>query len=357
MARTKIVFTEEQNFRIAQLVEINKSIKDIVLDLEQTFNIKVSENTLHTRIKELGLERTDCRSNNKKDPTYEFSDEQKKFIEFMSETGCTLNEMPKIFEKEYGISVKRGVFDRLIQREGYVRGEPYVYKDTPYDEGEEVYVFRDTTSYGWVNEDEDEVDNYKPILEKIENPDKIVHQMAKDENLMRLMDYNNNLPYNYSNKGEREGLKDTWYNRDGFLKINVINTVEFNKAYTEYRSNGGQFRTNYELEQDMRFYTFKDKRDGRGELATMCRKEIKSWYEDNRERINQLYDIIVSNNYANCIEVIEFNKLCRELYELKIMFAEFAGAKPEIARNLKRGGNGGGRFDDFVDYMKNQNLL
>lgn len=66
MARTKIVFTEEQNFRIAQLIEVNKSLEEIVLEMEQTFNIKVSRNTLRSHIKTLGLARTDCRANNKR---------------------------------------------------------------------------------------------------------------------------------------------------------------------------------------------------------------------------------------------------------------------------------------------------
>ena len=61
MPRKKIEFTEEQNFRIAQMVEINKSLQEIADDLERNFGIKVHYQTVQKQIDSLGLTRLDGR--------------------------------------------------------------------------------------------------------------------------------------------------------------------------------------------------------------------------------------------------------------------------------------------------------
>lgn len=64
MARPKLQFSEQQNFRIAQMVEINMTLEEMVKDLKKNFNVSVSLPTLATHIKSLGLERVDNRKYN-----------------------------------------------------------------------------------------------------------------------------------------------------------------------------------------------------------------------------------------------------------------------------------------------------
>lgn len=61
MPRKKIEFTEEMNFRVAQMVGVNKTPNEIIDDLVRTFGFKVSIDTLKKHINELGLEMIDNR--------------------------------------------------------------------------------------------------------------------------------------------------------------------------------------------------------------------------------------------------------------------------------------------------------
>lgn len=61
MPRKKIEFTEEMNFRITQLVEINKSLQEIADDLEKNFGFKVHYQTVQKHIDKMGLDRIDGR--------------------------------------------------------------------------------------------------------------------------------------------------------------------------------------------------------------------------------------------------------------------------------------------------------
>lgn len=61
MPRKKIEFTDEMNFRIAQLVEINKSLQEIADDLEKNFGFKVHYQTVQKHIDKMGLDRIDGR--------------------------------------------------------------------------------------------------------------------------------------------------------------------------------------------------------------------------------------------------------------------------------------------------------
>ena len=61
MARPKKQFTEEQNFRIAQMVELNKTLEEIISDLKKNYGISVHPTTLSKHIESLGLNRLDGR--------------------------------------------------------------------------------------------------------------------------------------------------------------------------------------------------------------------------------------------------------------------------------------------------------
>lgn len=61
MPRKKIEFTEEMNFRIAQMVGVNKTPNEIIDDLARTFGFKVGIDTLKKHISELGLGMIDNR--------------------------------------------------------------------------------------------------------------------------------------------------------------------------------------------------------------------------------------------------------------------------------------------------------
>lgn len=67
MARRKLQFTEEQNFRIAQMVEINKTLEEISDDLKRNYDLKISLPTLSKHIESLGLNRLDGRKWNARD--------------------------------------------------------------------------------------------------------------------------------------------------------------------------------------------------------------------------------------------------------------------------------------------------
>ena len=62
MPRQKIEFTEEQNFRIAQMVEINKSLQEIADTFNKDFGTSYTLTTIYKQIKSLGLTRMDKRT-------------------------------------------------------------------------------------------------------------------------------------------------------------------------------------------------------------------------------------------------------------------------------------------------------
>lgn len=62
MPRKKIEFTEEQNFRIAQMVEINKSLQEIADTFNEDFGTSYTLTTIYKQIKSLGLTRVDKRT-------------------------------------------------------------------------------------------------------------------------------------------------------------------------------------------------------------------------------------------------------------------------------------------------------
>lgn len=343
MARKAVKFTEVENFSITQMVEVGKNYDEITDEFEKMFR-KVSRSTIVKQIKSLGLEIKDSRINNTKifKSGFEgFDDTQKKVIQLYWGIGDTLDEIADKINDEFKIKVSRDSIRNLIKKEGYIQGKRHEsgWGDTDFGDEEEF---------------EREVKINMEKKSQIEYPEELIERMSKDENLIRLGWYEDERDYNYNGqKGtEREGAKDTWFNRDGFLKINVTPVIHFMNDYIDYETEGGKYRCEFELKQDMRFYTFSDGKDGRGSEVEAKRLEIRDWYEDHRWMINNLYDAIVAKNYSDCDEVKEFNKLCRELYQKKLEFAELLRGKNSKSMMILTGQSKDSSFEDFKRYMR-----
>lgn len=344
MARKAVEFTEVENFSIAQMIEAGKNYDEITDMFEKMFR-KVSRSTIVKQIKSLGLEIKDGRTNNTRpfETNFKgFNDTQKRTIQLYWGIGDTLDEIVGRLNEEFNITVSRTAVSNLIKKEGYAQG-----KRLESDWGD--------TNFGDEMEFEEKVKRNQELKDMIEYPEELLEMMRKDENLIRLNWYNNGERYNYDGQkgSDREDQKDTWFNRDGFLKINVSPVMYMMKGYKGYETEGGKYRCDYELKQDMRFYTFEEGTDSRGDAVLKKRLEIKKWYEDNRWVINNLYDTIVANNYSNCDEVNQFNDLCRQLYEKKMEFAEVLRGKDSNSILIMRGQSKDSSFEDFKKYMKN----
>jgi transposase len=343
MGRRTIEFTEVENFSLTQMVEAGKNYDEITDMFEKAFR-KVSRSTIVKQIKSLGLEMKDNRINNTKifKSGFEgFDDTQKRVIQLYWGLGDTLDEIVERLKDEFKIEVSRTSIRNLITKEGYVQGKRYepTYGDTDFGDEEEF---------------EEQVKINMEKKSEREYPEELIKKMSKDENLVRLGWYQEGRDYNYDGQEgtEREGAKDTWFNRDGFLKINVTPVIHFSRDYMEYETEGGKYRCEFEWRQDMRFYTFSEGKDGRGAEAEAKRIEICNWYKKHRWMINNLYDAIVAKNYSNCDEVKEFNKLCRELYEKKMEFAEVLRGKNSKTMMIMRGQSMDSSFEDFKKYMR-----
>ena len=348
MARKKIEFMEDVNFRIAQLVEVNKSVREIQEDLLKTMNFKVGEETLRRKIKELGLDKKDSRTSNvvSFNNVVEFNDNQKIYIKIMYEGGMSLNEIREGLKKEYNIEVASSTINKLIKGEGYKKDKRFEFVfDDEESEPKENNLLKDLRTK------EKKGGNKTPISERIPNFKESLKKMVNDKNFIRFCWYLEDKPYNYDGEGKRKGAKDTWFSRDGFLKINVSQHVYMNEQ--GYELIGGQYRSAYELNNDMDFYTFKIGYDGRGKAVLAKRNEIKEWYNKNRKEINRLYDVIVENNYATWIEEIQqFNKLCKELYNKKVELAVILGGSNSNVVKCLSGERGELTFNSVQNYMK-----
>lgn len=345
MPRAKIQFTDEQNFRIAQLVEVGKNYDEIVEQFNNEFQ-PISRSSIVKQIKSLGLEIRDSRKDNTKifkSGFKGFDDTQKKVIQLYWGLGDTLGEIVDKINDEFKIEVSRDSVRNLIKKEGYIQGKRH-----ESDWGD--------TDFGDEEGFEEQVKINMEKKSEREYPEELIKKMSKDENLVRLGLYQEGRDYNYEGQEgtERENAKDTWFNRDGFLKINVTPIIHFSRDYMEYETEGGKYRYEFELKQDMRFYTFSDGKDGRGVAAQAKRIEIRDWYEEHRWVINNLYDAIVAKNFSNCDEVKEFNKLCRELYQKKMEFAEVLNGKNSKTMMIMRGQSLDSSFEDFKKYMREE---
>lgn len=343
MARRAIEFTEVENFSIAQMVEAGKNYDEITDMFEKMFR-KVSRSTIVKQIKSLGLEMKDNRINNTKifKSGFEgFDDTQKKVVQLYWGLGDTLDEIVERLKDEFEIEVSRTSIRNLIKKEGYIQGKRH-----ESDWGD--------TDFGDEEEFERQIKINMEKKSEREYPEELIKKMSKDENLVRLGLYQEGRDYNYDGQEgtEREGAKDTWFNRDGFLKINVTPVIHFSRDYMEYETEGGKYRCEFEWKQDMRFYTFSDGKDERGAVVEAKRIEIRDWYEEHRWMINNLYDAIVSKNFSNCAEVREFNELCKELYQKKVEFAEMLRGKNSKSMMIMRGQSMDTSFEDFKKYMR-----
>ena len=343
MPRQKIEFTEVENFNLAQMVEVGKNYDEITDMFEKMFR-KVSRSIIVKQIKSLGLEIKDSRINNTRpfETNFKgFDDTQKRTIQLYWGIGDSLDEIVKRLKDEFKIEVSRDSIRNLIKKEGYVQGKRFT-------------MTTGDTDFGDEEDFERQVKINMEAKSKIEYPEELIERMSKDENLIRLGWYEDERDYNYEGqKGtEREDAKDTWFNRDGFLKINVTPVIHFMKDYKGYETEGGKYRCEFELKRDMQFYTFPEGIDSRGEELTKKRKEIKKWYEHNRWVINNLYDAVVAKNYSDCDEVKKFNKLCRELYQKKLEFAEVLRGKYSKSMMILTGQSKDSSFEDFKKYMR-----
>lgn len=343
MARRAVEFTEVENFSIAQMVEVGKNYDEITDEFEKMFR-KVSRSTIVKQIKSLGLEIKDSRINNTRpfETNFKgFDDTQKKVIQLYWGIGDTLDEIVERLKDEFNIEVSRDSIRNLVKKEGYVQGKRFT-------------MTTGDTDFGDEEEFERQVKMNMEKKSQIEYPQSLLDKMSKDENLIRLGWYEDGIEYNYDGqKGtEREDAKDTWFNRDGFLKINVTPVIHFMKDYIDYETEGGKYRCEFEWKQDMRFYTFSDGKDERGSEVEAKRLEIRDWYEKHRWMINNLYDAIVAKNYSDCDEVKEFNKLCRELYQKKLEFAELLRGKYSKSMMILTGQSKDSSFEDFKRYMR-----
>ena len=77
MARPKFQFTDEMKFVISQMVEINKSLQEIVDEFQKRFGVKVSIPTISQQITELGYDKVDCRKFNSRGKEYTSKDQSK----------------------------------------------------------------------------------------------------------------------------------------------------------------------------------------------------------------------------------------------------------------------------------------
>lgn len=349
MSRRKKYFSEEVNFRISQLIEINKTLEEIRQDIFKNFNFSVSKQTLSNQIKSLGYEDYDCRetSNIK---SHKLTYEQKIYIQFQYETGASLSEISKSLKQEYDIDITEPTINKIIKKEGFIRGEK---KEFDWDEEDD-----------WDDIQNEEV-NIKDIKEvEVTIQDNQIYQetletLKNDPKIDRYNSYMSDSLYNYEGDGERAGMKDTWYTRDGFLKIIINGNIFYLSSGVEYTI--GEYRTETLFEHDLNFYTFKNQKDFmnnaliKNDKLFKKRKEIKKWYNRHRPRINELYDIIVEKNYSSTIpEIKEFNELCKEMYNLKMEYRDLYYSLNKYTRNLLKYESGNKQtlgINDFSRYM------
>lgn len=342
MPRKRIEFTEEQNIRIAQLVNDGKNYDEITETICDEFG-EISRSTIVKQVKELGLQIKDSRKDNKVQHiinAVEFDSIHKEFIRLCYEAGDSVSDIEKSIKSEFDITIPRSAIYRLIQKEGFVKGEKIRFDWEETDFGDEEHY-------------QTKVKANEEKKSQIVFPEEVLYKIVNDENLNRLNCYNRGDVYNYCGQEgtDRGNMKDTWFTRDGFLKINPSPIMYFGKDYLQYETNGGMYRDKVDFESDMRFYTFSDGVDNRGGAAVEKRNEIKNWYDTHKSIINNLFDAIVSKNYIECDEVKMFNGLCQKLYQKKMEFR--ATLYGEHSRNMMvaTGVSEDVSFNDIVKYI------
>lgn len=343
MPRKKIEFTEEMNFRIAQLVEAGKTLMYMVDDIKKQFGLKITIPTIQKQIEVLGLKRKDSRRMNGKGFQTEFDgfdDTQKLTIQLSWGTGATLDEIKTLLKKEFSVDVSRDSIYNLIKKENYVKGKRLTFECGDTDFGDE-------------EEFDARVREAEEVKSTREYPQGLLDKVVEDENLIRLSWYEGGELYNYDGQKdtEREGMKDTWYTRDGFLKINTTRVMWFTEGYKDYSTVAGTYRSELQLQNDVELYTFPSGKDSRGAAIQSKREEIRDWYTENRWIINELYDAIVAKGYINCDEIYQFNKLCGELYAKRMEFINLVLGNKTTTKLIVAGKSKDTSFEDFKRYM------
>lgn len=343
MPRKKIEFTEEMNFRISQLVETGKSLQEIADVFNNEFETSYVRATISKQVKMLGLERKNNRRMNGKGFQTEFDgfdETQKLTIQLSWGTGATLDEIKTLLKKEFDVVVSRDSIYNLIKKENYVKGKRFTfeYGDTDFGDEEEFDA---------------RVREAEEVKATREYPQELLDKMVEDENLIRLSWYEEGELYNYDGQKdtEREGMKDTWYTRDGFLKINTTRVMWFSEGYKDYNTVAGTYRSEWQLQNDVELYTFPSGKDSRGAAIQSKREEIRDWYTENRWIINELYDAIVAKGYINCDEIYQFNKLCGELYAKRMEFINLVLGNRTTTKLIVAGKSKDTSFEDFKGYM------
>lgn len=321
MARPKKQFTDAMNLTISQMVEINKTLLEIKSELKKLYDFDVTEPTLATHIKSMGYNKVDNRVTNtsqKKAKEDKFSEVQKRFIEYHYWGGFSLNEILKKFNKEFNEEITESVLVKYIQKNGIDRFDLFIkgttIDDIDNEEEKELYEI----AKGW--------------------NDKILEQTREDISMYRAMRYMNGELYDIS-----DNINTLWYDRNGMLRI----IASGNTYLTEdgYETNMGTYRSGYALEEDVKFYDYKKLSPALSPNLVKMRKKMKSWYNSNKDLINRLYDIImaefvrddVTDEYLkNIPQLHQFNKLCRELYEFKIRYAEVMHGKDSAIAKMMR---------------------
>lgn len=328
MPRKKFEFTGKQQVRIIDLVSEGKNYDEITAIFNDEFG-KVSRSTIVNLIKELGLKIKDVRGGK----SIEVSDEVKDVIKTSYGMGVGIDTIVKDIYTLTKTEVSSYLVKEIIKKEGYVKGKRLEFD---FDSG-----------FG----DEDELTSE---IDKIEYPMELLEKMSKDSNLKRLNDYFRRTPYMYEGQTgtSRENGKDTWYDRDGIIRIYTTRSMYYYNDYTDYETAGGSFYSQHTRESDMRLFTVNG--DSRSEALDRKSKEICKWYKSHISEINKLYDVIVEKRYSNCPEVVRFNEICGRLYSMKNELMELVLGKGSSQMRRITGNCKEDSFEAFTKYMKSE---
>lgn len=342
MARPKVQFTEEINFRISQLVEVDKSVKEIVEDLYVNFNIKFNEETTRRQIKNLGLKKSDCRE--KKHKESDFNEAVKMYIESQYMIGESISHIKKNIQSEYGIDVTKHTIKTYIEKNNIKR-----YKLS--DSWEEIESNFDAPFINKIMDGMIKTKEAKYLKNLIEANIKLFDYFENDKQLQRYHRFFNTL-YNIE-----DDKKETWYNRDGFPIINISNNIYCYYDNT-YETEAGKYVNEYSNISNLSFYTnpiklwcikeWKSENVSNIKERVSKKKEIVEWYESNKPIINSLYDKIYKDDFSNESDIKEFNTLCERLYELKLEYGDLV-ASTATMKHIRAAQE---EYDGFKDFCK-----
>lgn len=321
MPRKKIEFTEEMNFRIAQLVEAGKSYDDVWKRVKKDFKVEVSRSTIVKQVKRLGLEIRDNRSSygfKKK----EIGENELLHIKMMREMGSSAKEIAEDLEKTFGSEVGEKKVMSIIKENNF---EVLFNPDFTYDED-----FEDEEGTCESNE-----------VEKNENPlskyeDEQIEKITNTENFKRYAKFVMGAKLDEDDFGYK-----LWWTRDGFLTINNFSTSIEDDLRGEY-NNQRQF------DSWLKVFTTIDKNEV-GD-AKKIREELNTWYALHRDRINVLYDDLTKQG-VHLDKLDEFNSICEDGWRL-FMNYHYEKLPSDKSKSMLKGAISIGQHEAFVDAMK-----